>query len=67
MIQRNQCRFPDTDLVIFGHSHHRIVRRVGRTLFLNPGAVFPAPDETPSVAVLTITAATIDVRFVELA
>lgn len=56
LIKRNRRRFPETDVLIFGHSHRRICRRVGRTLFLNPGAVAHARDESPSVAILSVTA-----------
>jgi uncharacterized protein len=55
LIKRNQRRFPDADVLIFGHSHRRLCRRVGRTLFLNPGAIAHARDETASVAILTVT------------
>lgn len=66
MIRRNQRRFPAADIVIFGHSHRRLLRRVGRTLFLNPGAIANLPDETPSVAILTIDAGDVRVEFVEI-
>lgn len=66
LIARNARRFPYADVLIFGHSHHRLLRQVRRTLFLNPGAVAHAPDETPSVAILTVIAGgDMNVRFIE--
>lgn len=66
LLRRNQRRFPDADILIFGHSHRRLMRRVGRTLFLNPGAIAHARDESPSVALLTITPDGAQAEFIEL-
>jgi putative phosphoesterase len=66
LLRRNQRRFPTADVLIFGHSHRRLLRRVGRTLFLNPGAIAHAPDESPSVAILTITPGGASVEFIEI-
>ncbi len=66
LIRRNARRFSDADVLIFGHSHRRLLRRVGRTLFLNPGAIAHLPDETPSVALLTIDEAGARAEFVEV-
>jgi len=66
LIKRNQRRFPEADVLIFGHSHRRLCRRVGRTLFLNPGAVAHARDETPSVILLTVTPDGASAEFIEL-
>jgi uncharacterized protein len=30
--------YPDADLVVFGHTHRAVVKRVGRTLAVNPGS-----------------------------
>ena len=65
LIARNARRFPNADVLIFGHSHYRIVRQVGRTLFLNPGAIAHAHDETPSVALLTVDTTDVQVKFIE--
>jgi hypothetical protein len=67
LIERNQRRFPNADVLIFGHSHRRLLRRVGRTLFLNPGAIAHARDESPSVAILTINADGTRAEFIEVA
>jgi len=72
LIARNARRFPYADVLIFGHSHHRVLRQMGHTLFLNPGAIAHARDETPSIAILTIDVsdiigdtAGVQVRFIE--
>ncbi len=39
LIKRNRRRFPNANILIFGHSHRRLLRRVGQTLLLNPGAI----------------------------
>ncbi|MDY7040152.1 MAG: metallophosphoesterase family protein, partial [Chloroflexota bacterium] len=39
MIRGLHRRFRHADVVVFGHTHHAEVKRVGRTLFVNPGAV----------------------------
>lgn len=31
--------FPEADVILFGHTHHAENRRIGRTLFFNPGSV----------------------------
>lgn len=65
LIRRNTRRFPYADVLIFGHSHHRILRQIGRTLFLNPGAIAHARNETPSVALLTVDETGARATFVE--
>lgn len=32
---------PDAELVVFGHSHRPVIRRVGRVLAVNPGSAGP--------------------------
>ena len=32
-------RFPDADVIVFGHTHRPYVQRAGRTLLFNPGGV----------------------------
>ncbi len=34
----------DADIVMFGHTHHQMVRRVGRVLVINPGSAGDARD-----------------------
>jgi putative phosphoesterase len=66
LIARNHRRFPNADILIFGHSHRRLCRCVGRTLFLNPGAIAHARDESPSVAILTIRPEGANAEFIEI-
>jgi putative phosphoesterase len=56
MIRDLHRRFRDADVVIFGHTHHAEVKRIGKILFVNPGAVCDTPDfkERPAVALLTV-------------
>ncbi len=66
LIRRNHRRFPEADVLIFGHSHRRLCRRVGRTLFLNPGAIAHARDEAASVALLALTVDGATAEFVDI-
>ncbi len=34
----------DADIVLYGHTHHQLVRRVGRVLVVNPGSAGEARD-----------------------
>ncbi|HET9780462.1 MAG TPA: metallophosphoesterase family protein [Candidatus Dormibacteraeota bacterium] len=34
-----QRRFPDADVIVYGHTHRSHMRRVGRSLLFNPGGV----------------------------
>ncbi len=34
----------DADFVLYGHTHHQLVRRVGRVLVINPGSAGEARD-----------------------
>ena len=55
------------DVIVFGHTHRPIVRRVGATLVVNPGAAGPRRfNLLPSVAVLTIENGTAQVEIVNL-
>ncbi len=66
LVARNRRRFPDADVLIFGHSHRRFLRRVGPTLFLNPGAIAHARDESPSVAILSVSTDDVGAEFIEI-
>jgi putative phosphoesterase len=50
--RRLHKRYPEADVVIFGHTHAPYARRIGRTLFFNPGAVAPNKDGLTSVGLL---------------
>jgi hypothetical protein len=38
MEQRIQGEFEDVDCIVFGHTHNPFNRRIGKTLFFNPGS-----------------------------
>jgi len=59
-------RHPEADIVVFGHSHHATVQRIGDALLINPGAVCPSPYEVPTVARLSLGDGRPRVRFVLL-
>jgi uncharacterized protein len=66
--QKAARAFPDTDLVVFGHSHQAVIDRVGSVLTVNPGSAGPsrfgvAP--TLAVGVLEDGAATAELIEVE--
>ena len=43
------------DVIVFGHTHRPVVREIGSTLVINPGAAGPRRFEIrPSVALLTV-------------
>jgi putative phosphoesterase len=48
-------RYPDADVLVFGHTHRALVHREGTRLVVNPGAAGPRRfDATPSVAILRL-------------
>ncbi len=60
-------RYPDADILIFGHTHRALVERDANALVINPGAAGPKRfDIVPSVALLTLAPGQADVRLVEL-
>lgn len=57
----------EAEVIVFGHTHRAVVRRVGATLVVNPGAAGPARFDLPvSVAVLTLENGRAEARVVEL-
>ena len=57
----------DADVVVFGHTHRPLVSRVGKQLFVNPGAAGPQRFKlTPSVARLTIARGNATVEIVDI-
>jgi hypothetical protein len=55
------------DVLVYGHTHRRLVARAGGRLVVNPGAAGPRRfDVMPSVARLTIAGGEADVEIVEL-
>jgi putative phosphoesterase len=60
-------RYPDADIVVFGHTHRAVVHRAGHRLAVNPGAAGPRRfDVKPSVARLTLAPGVADVEIIEL-
>lgn len=58
----------DADVVVFGHTHKPLVSRLGKQLFVNPGAAGPKRfDLKPSIGKLTIARGNAEVEIVELA
>ena len=39
--QRLARRYPQADLVIYGHTHFQVYHKLGQHWFLNPGAAYP--------------------------
>lgn len=60
-------RYPDADILVFGHTHRALVHRAGRRLVVNPGAAGPRRfDVVPSVARLTLSPGLADVETIEI-
>ena len=60
-------RYPDFDVLVYGHTHVQKVERVGSVLVVNPGAAGPRRfDLQPSVARLKVEAATVAISLVML-
>jgi putative phosphoesterase len=49
--------FPDSDVIIFGHTHHQTAKWVKGKLFFNPGAAYPCKYNhyNPQYGILSIT------------
>lgn len=49
--------FPDSDVIIFGHTHHQTAKWVRGKLFFNPGAAYPCKYNhyDPQYGILSIT------------
>lgn len=57
----------DADVVVFGHTHRSLVTRLGKQLFVNPGAAGPKRfNLAPSVGRLTITRGNAEVEIVDI-
>jgi putative phosphoesterase len=58
----------DADIVVYGHTHRPLVSRVGKQLFVNPGAAGPKRfNLTPSIGRLTIEGGKSGVEIVDIA
>ncbi len=61
------ARYPDADILVFGHTHRALVHRAGTRLVVNPGAAGPRRfDITPSVARLHLSPGRADVEIVPI-
>ena len=56
---RHVCTSGEYDLVCYGHTHHAEQHHVGKTLILNPGALFRATPHSIALVDLAILQATI--------
>ena len=57
----------DADIVVYGHTHRPLVSRVGKQLFVNPGAAGPKRfNLTPSIGRLTIEGGKSEVEIVDI-
>jgi uncharacterized protein len=61
------ARFPDADLVVFGHTHRAEFERVGSVLLLNPGSAGPPRfGAQPTLAVAEIVDGKVSAEFLPL-
>jgi putative phosphoesterase len=49
--------YPDSDVIIFGHTHYQAVKWINGKLFFNPGAAYPCKhnDFSPEFGIISIT------------
>jgi putative phosphoesterase len=60
-------RYPDADILVFGHTHRALVQRIDGKLIINPGAAGPKRfDIVPSVARLTLGPGLADVEIIAI-
>lgn len=65
--ERLVARYPDFDVLVYGHTHVQRVERVGDVLVVNPGAAGHRRfDLHPSVAKLHIANGRVDVEIIDL-
>lgn len=59
--------YPDTDIIMYGHTHLPLAEELEGVLVVNPGAAGPARfDLRPSIAILTLAPGERRVRFTQL-
>jgi putative phosphoesterase len=57
----------DADVIVYGHTHVPLVKRIGPRLVVNPGAAGPARfNLKPTVARLTVAGTLVEVELVDL-
>lgn len=59
-------RYPQADVIIFGHTHRPYQAWHSKTLILNPGAVCPTGRQAPSVARLYLGPGTVEAEVITL-
>ncbi|MCW5888622.1 MAG: metallophosphoesterase family protein [Anaerolineales bacterium] len=61
-------QFPQEDVIVFGHTHEPLIRRVGRQLLVNPGSACyqVLPGNPPSFALLHLQAGQAEAELIEL-
>ncbi len=64
---RLHAAYPSADIIVYGHTHRPLAERLEGTLVVNPGgAGAPRFSLRPSVGLLTLTEAGMEVRLIEL-
>jgi uncharacterized protein len=59
--------FPDAGLVVFGHTHQPLIRRVGEALVVNPGSAGPRRFSLPvTIALATVEGGSVRAELVTL-
>lgn len=64
--KRLHKKYPQADVIIFGHTHKVFRQKMGNTLFFNPGAVAQTYKKKPSVGLLTFWEDKVEGRIIEL-
>jgi putative phosphoesterase len=61
------ARYPDADVIIYGHTHRQLVFEADGRMVVNPGSAGPRRfDLSPSVAVMTIDAGTVTAELIDI-
>jgi putative phosphoesterase len=65
--EKAAAAYPEVDLVVFGHSHHAVIRHVGSVLAVNPGSAGPVRFRDPITCALgTIDEGRVSVELITL-
>ncbi len=61
------ARYPEADLIVFGHTHQAVIRQVGSVLAVNPGSAGRARfGVAPTLALATLEAGRVTAEVVKL-
>lgn len=64
---RLAAHHPHADLIVFGHTHQPLIRRIENTLVVNPGSAGPRRFSLPvGVAIATIAEGVVEARLQEI-